>query len=401
MFDMKTNMISRVASLQKLVDFQDKNVIKVITGIRRCGKSVLLQQFRDHLVSSGIDPDKIILINFESLQYENIKNYRTFYDHIKNLIRQGRYYILLDEIQVVEHWEKTIASFQVDFDCDIYITGSNAFLMSSELATLLAGRYVEIHVFPLSFKEYISDQQEDPQVLFRDYIKYGGFPGLIEFEKREDLAKGYLDGIYNTVVVKDILSRYSFQNISLLNTILKFMIDNVGNLVSANNIADYLSSNGQKTHVDTVLNYLDAFENAFILYKAERYNLKGKRILRSPHKFYIVDSGIRNTILGFRDLDIGRVLENVVFLELKRRGFEVRVGVDDQFEIDFIATKDNEKLYIQTALSLADEKVKNRELQGLLSTKDNYRKILLSMDFHVNEEIEGVRIQNIIDFLLN
>ncbi|MCX6053831.1 MAG: ATP-binding protein [Chloroflexi bacterium] len=398
---MKTNMISRVACLQKLVDFRDKQVIKVITGIRRCGKSVLLQQFRDHLVSSGVDPDKIILINFESLQYENILNYRSFYDHIRNQIRQGRYYLLLDEIQVVEHWEKAIASFQVDFDCDIYITGSNAFLMSSELATLLAGRYVEIHVFPLSFKEYISHQQEDPQMLFRDYVKYGGFPGLIEFKKREGPAKDYLDGIYNTVVVKDILSRNSFQNVSLLNTILKFMIDNVGNLVSANNIADYLSSNGQKTHVDTVLNYLDAFENAYILYKAERYHLKGKRILRSPHKFYIVDSGIRNTILGFRDLDIGRVLENVVFLELKRRGFDVRVGVDDQFEIDFIATKDNEKLYIQTALSLADEKVKNRELQGLLSTKDNYRKILLSMDFHINEEIEGVRIQNIIDFLLN
>ena len=401
MYNMKTNMISRVACLQKLVDFQDKQVIKVITGIRRCGKSVLLQQFRDHLVSSGVDPEKIILINFESLQYENIINYRTFYDHIHTQIRQGRYYLLLDEIQVVEHWEKAIASFQVDFDCDIYITGSNAFLMSSELSTLLAGRYVEIHVFPLSFKEYISHQQENPQMLFRDYVKYGGFPGLIEFEKREDLAKDYLDGIYNTVVVKDILSRNSFQNISLLNTILKFMIDNVGNLVSANNIADYLSSNGQKTHVDTVLNYLDAFEDAYILYKAERYNLKGKRILRSPHKFYIVDSGIRNTILGFRDLDIGRVLENIVFLELKRRGYDVRVGVDDQFEIDFIATRDNEKLYIQTALSLADEKVKNRELQGLLSTKDNYRKILLSMDFHINEEIEGVSIQNIIDFLLN
>jgi len=401
MYNMKTNMISRVACLQKLVDFQDKQVIKVITGIRRCGKSVLLQQFRDHLVSSGVDPEKIILINFESLQYENIINYRTFYDHIHTQIRQGRYYLLLDEIQVVEHWEKAIASFQVDFDCDIYITGSNAFLMSSELSTLLAGRYVEIHVFPLSFKEYISHQQENPQMLFRDYVKYGGFPGLIEFEKREDLAKDYLDGIYNTVVVKDILSRNSFQNISLLNTILKFMIDNVGNLVSANNIADYLSSNGQKTHVDTVLNYLDAFEDAYILYKAERYNLKGKRILRSPHKFYIVDSGIRNTILGFRDLDIGRVLENIVFLELKRRGYDVRVGVDDQFEIDFIATRDNEKLYIQTTLSLADEKVKNRELQGLLSTKDNYRKILLSMDFHINEEIEGVSIQNIIDFLLN
>ncbi|OGN74468.1 MAG: ATPase [Chloroflexi bacterium GWB2_49_20] len=394
-------MISRVAYLKKLIEFRDKKVIKVITGIRRCGKSVLLQQFRDQLISSGVDPKKIILMNFESLQYENIENYKIFYDHIRNQIQQGRYYLLLDEIQVVDRWEKAIASFQVDFDCDIYITGSNAFLLSSDLATFISGRYVEIHIFPLSFKETLSIQRDDPQLLFRDYIKYGGFPGLVEFEKREDLAKEYLDGIYNTVVVKDILSRNNFQNISLLNLILKFMIDNVGNLVSANNIADYLSSNGQKTHVDTVLNYLEAFEKAFILYKADRYNLKGKRILRSPQKFYIVDSGIRNAILGFRDLDIGRVLENIVYLELKRRGFDVRVGVDDQFEIDFIATKDDEKLYIQTALSLADEKVKNREFQGLLSIKDNYRKILLSMDFHISEEIEGISFQNIIDFLLN
>lgn len=398
---MITNMIPRVAYLKKLIEFRDKKVIKVITGIRRCGKSVLLQQFRDQLISSGVDPNKIILINFESLQYENLENYKIFYDHIRSQIQKGRYYLLLDEIQVVDRWEKAIASLQVDFDCDIYITGSNAFLLSSDLATFISGRYVEIHIFPLSFKENLSIQRDDPQLLFRDYIKYGGFPGLVEFEKREDLAKDYLDGIYNTVVVKDILSRNNFQNISLLNMILKFMIDNVGNLVSANNIADYLSSNGQKTHVDTVLNYLEAFENAYILYKAERFNLKGKRILRSPHKYYIVDSGIRNAILGFRDLDIGRVLENIVYLELKRRGFDVRVGVDDQFEIDFIATRDDEKLYIQTALSLADEKVKNREFQGLLSIKDNYRKILLSMDYHINEEIEGIIVQNIMDFLLN
>lgn len=394
-------MIIRDAYLQKLIDFQDKNVIKVITGIRRCGKSVLLQQFRDHLVSSGISTDKIILINFESLQYENIANYKSFYDYIHDLIHEGRYYLLLDEIQVVEHWEKALASFQVDFDCDIYITGSNAFLMSSELATLIAGRYVEIHIFPLSFKEIVSQQQEDPQIVFRDYIKYGGFPGVIELEKSEDLTRDYLDGIYNTVVVKDILTRNNFQNIGLLNTILKFMVDNVGNLISANNIADYLSSNGQKTHVDTVLNYLEAFENAYILYKAERYNLKGKRILRSPHKNYIVDSGIRNMLLGFRDLDIGRVLENIIYIELRRRGYDVRVGVDDQFEIDFIATKNDEKLYIQTTLSLTDEKVKNRELRGLLSIRDNYPKILLSMDFHINEEIDGISIQNILDFLLN
>jgi len=397
----KANMISREIYLLKLIDFRDKRVIKVITGIRRCGKSVLLQQFRDHLVSSGVDPNKIILINFESLQYENFANYKNFYDHIRNQIQQGRYYLLLDEIQAVEHWEKALASFQVDFDCDIYITGSNAFLLSSELATLIAGRYVEIHLFPLSFKEVMSQQKEDPQTLFRDYIKYGGFPGLVELEKRENLVKDYLDGIYNTVVIKDILSRNNFQKISLLNTILKFMIDNVGNLVSANNIADYLSSNGQTTHVDTVLNYLEAFENAYILYKAERYHLKGKRILRSPQKFYIVDSGIRNTILGFRDLDIGRVLENIVYIELRRRGYDVKVGVDEQFEIDFIATRDDEKLYIQTTLSLADEKVKNLELQTLLSIKDNYRKILLSMDFHINEVIEGISIQNIIDVLIN
>ncbi|MBA3072331.1 MAG: ATP-binding protein [Anaerolineae bacterium] len=394
-------MISRDVYLKKLIDFQDKNVIKVITGIRRCGKSVLLQQFRDHLFSSGINSDNIILINFESLQYESITNYKSFYDYIRNLIREGRYYLLLDEIQAVEHWEKALASFQVDFDCDIYITGSNAFLLSSELATLIAGRYVEIHIFPLSFKEIVSQQKQDSQTVFRDYLKYGGFPGLVEYEKKEDLAREYLDGIYNSVVVKDILTQNKFQSISILNAILKFMIDNVGNLISANNIADYLSSNGQKTHVDTVINYLEAFENAYILYKTERYNLKGKRILRSPHKYYIVDSGIRNTILGFRDLDIGRVLENIVYLELRRRGYDVRVGVDDQFEIDFIATKNDEKLYVQTTLSLADDKVKYRELQGLLSIKDNYRKILLSMDYHVNEETEGIRIQNIIDFLLN
>ena len=397
----RNSMITRDVYLKKLIDFRDKNVIKVITGIRRCGKSVLLQQFRDHLISSGISSEKIILLNFESLQYENITNYKNFYDYIHNLIHQGRHYLLLDEIQAVEHWEKALASFLVDFDCDIYITGSNAFLLSSDLATLIAGRYVEIHIFPLSFKEIVSQQQENPQTLFREYIKFGGFPGLIELEKNEDFVRDYLDGIYSTVVVKDIFTRNKIQNISLLNTILKFMIDNVGNLISANNIADYLSSNGQKTHVDTVLNYLEAFENAYILYKAERYDLKGKRILRSPQKFYIVDSGIRNTLLGFRDLDIGRVLENIIYLELRRRGYDVRVGVDKQFEIDFIATKNDEKLYVQTILSLADEKVKYRELKGLLSIKDNYQKILLSMDFHINEEADGIRIQNIIEFLLN
>jgi len=338
-----------------------------------------------------VDQNNIILMNFESLQYENIANFKNLYDYVRTHIRQGRSYFLLDEIQGVEHWEKAIASFQVDFDCDIYITGSNEFLLSSELATYIAGRYVEIHMFPLSFKKYISQRKGDPNALIREYLRYGGFPGLLELDKRDDLVRDYLEGIYNTVVVKDIISRNNIHDVDLLEAILKFMIDNVGNLASANNIADYLTSNGRKTHVDTVLNYLESFEKAFILYKAERYNLKGKRILRSPHKYYIVDSGIRNATLGFRELDIGYVLENIVYLELRRRGFDVRVGVDDSFEVDFIATKDDEKIYYQVTLSLADEKVKNRELEGLLSIKDNY----------LDEEIKGIRLQNIVEFLLS
>lgn len=393
-------MINRKTYLEKLIAFKDKQIIKVITGIRRCGKSVLLQQFNDYLLQSGVSSEQILLLNFESMKYDTITNHRALYEFIREHIQPGRTYLLLDEIQEVNGWEKTVASVQLDFDCDIYITGSNAYLLSSELATHIAGRYVEIHMLPLSFKEYMSTKNGNASDHFRTFLRYGGFPGVLELEERDELIRDYLDGVYNTIVVKDILTRNRFQDVDLLDLLLKFMIDNVGNLVSANNIANYLTSSGRQTHVNTVLDYLRAYEQAFILYRAERYNLKGKRILRSPDKFYIIDSGIRNARLGFRDLDIGFMIENLVYFELLRRGYDVKVGVDERFEVDFIATRQDEKVYYQVTLSLVDKMVLERELKGLLSIRDNYPKVLLSMDFHMDEEIKGIHLQNIIDFLL-
>lgn len=394
-------MVRREIYLNKLADFKDKNVIKVITGIRRCGKSVLLQQYHDQLVENGVDKEKIIMINFESLQFENIKSYQALYQHIRERITDNRTtYILLDEIQEVKGWEKALASFQVDFKCDIYITGSNAHMLSSELATYISGRFVEVHLFPLSFQEYLDAGSLNADKAFNHYLDYGGFPGLLELSKREDSIRDYMEGIYNTVVVKDIIVRNNIKEVDLLESILLYMIDNIGNLISANNIANYLTSNGRKTYTSTVIDYISALENAFILYKAERYNIKGKRLLNAPYKYYIVDIGMRNITLGRREMDIGRVLENIVYLELVRRGYDLRIGVDSTFEIDFIASRGSEKNYYQVCLSITDDKVKDRELRGLQKIKDNYPKYLMTMDYHINEEITGIKLLNIKDFLL-
>jgi len=393
-------MIIREKQLSQLITYKSSHIVKVITGIRRCGKSFLLQQFFNHLLQEGVPPGNIHLINFESLQYEHLKDYKSLYSYINDKLQAGKNYILLDEIQEVTGWEKAIASFQVDLDCDITLTGSNAFLLSSDLSTYIAGRYVEIHLLPLSFKEYQGNFNEEPQALFRRYLRFGGFPGLLELPIHDEAARNFLDGIFNTIVVKDIIARNNFRDVDLLEAILAFMFDNIGNLVSANNIANYLSSNGRLTSSRTVVDYLEAMQRAFILYKAARYNLKGKRILNSPHKYYLADIGLRNALLGFRDFDLGYVLENIVFLELIRRGYDIRVGVNDSQEVDFVATKDEEKVYFQVALSLADERVLARELKSLLSINDNYPKFLLSMDYHIEEQIQGIKLLNIIDFLL-
>lgn len=395
-------MIKRSNYLKTLLNYKDTSIIKVITGIRRCGKSILMKQYQELLISENVGKDQIIYVNFESLQYDELKDYKLLYEYVeKKIHRDKKCYILLDEIQKVSEWEKSLSSFQVDFDCDLYITGSNAYLLSSELSTLLSGRYVEIHVFPLSFKEYNTIENSlVKQEKFNQFIKYGGFPGLIEFEDISDVRLNYLEGIYNTVIVKDIIARTKVTDVDLLNRILCYLLDNVGNLISANKIANYLTTNSRKTATNTVVDYLKAFENAFVLYRAQRYRIKGKQLLQSPDKYYVVDVSLRSMVHSHEQYDIGRILENVVYIELIRRGYKVHVGADNKFEIDFIASLSDEKAYYQVSLSIADENVREREISGLLSIKDNYPKFLLTMDYRPEENIKGIQHKNIIDFLL-
>lgn len=395
-------MILRQDYLKKLIDFKDKNLIKVITGIRRCGKSVLMGQFKAHLIEIGIDEGQIIHLNFESLKYEHLKNYASLYAYIMEQAGdRGRVYILLDEIQEVDGWEKTLSSLQVDLDCDLYITGSNAKLLSSELATYISGRYVEIHMLPLSFKEVAANHADEPmQQSFNRFTRYGGFPGLTEMGDNEALARDYLIGIYNTIIVKDVISRNNFRDVDLINLIVKFVTDNIGNLMSATKIADYLTSSGRKTHASTVNDYLQALENAFAIYKVDRYSIKGKQLLKAPYKYYVADLGLRGTALGFREMDLGRVIENVVFLELVRRGYHVFVGADQSFEVDFIAEKGQERIYYQVSLSIVDDNVKRREVGGLLKIPDNFPKVLITMDYHAGETDSGIELVNLLDFLL-
>ncbi len=400
-------MIRRDKTLNNLIDFKDKKVIKVITGIRRCGKSTLLNQYRDYLFTSGIEEKQVVSLNFESVRWEHLNTYRELYDYVQQQRRERELespekivYLLLDEIQQVDQWEKALASFQVDFPCDIVVTGSNAYLLSSELATRIAGRYVEIHLLPLSFEEYVSGA-ENQQDTFDQYLRYGGFPGLLELDGPSTLKRQYLEGIYHTVVVKDILARTKVSNAEMLERILRYLAMHAGSLISANKVADYLTSNGEKTYASTVTEYLRAFENTYVVYKAERYDLRGKRMLRSPNKYYLADTGLRRLFFNAAGEDTGRMLENVVFLELKRRGYDVMTGVDHPGEIDFVAVRGQERHYFQVSLSITDENVRVRELGVLQRLSDSYPKTLLTMDYRPEENVEGIRIQRITDFLLH
>lgn len=397
-------MKKRDLYLNKLIQFKDKQFIKVITGIRRCGKSTLLKLFRKYLLENDVSEKQIIYINFESMQFDDIKNYKLLYEYIKkHIVKDSRTYLLLDEIQEVVHWEKSVNSFLVDFNVDIYITGSNAWLLSSELSTLLSGRYVEIKMLPLSFKEYIEFMEEpsgDIEKDFQSYLRYGGLPPIIELNNNFDMIQLFLSGIYNTVLMKDIVQRNTVRDPALLDNLVRFLADNVGNSISTKKISDYLTSAGRKTTPATIDNYLQMLEKAFIFYRANRYDIKGKLYLKTQEKYYIVDTGIRNNLLGLRNMDYGHILENVVYLELLRRGFDVYIGKIGNMEVDFIAVKANKKIYYQVSASILDEKTKNRELRSLMSIPDQYDKILLTMDRPYVEDFEGIKWVNIIDFLL-
>jgi len=399
-------MKNRDLYLNQLIKFRDKKLIKVITGLRRSGKSTLLSLFENHLIASGVDKEHIIRMNFESFEFDEITSYKELHAYINARIidKNEKHYILLDEVQQVSSWEKVINSFLVDVNVDIYITGSNAYLLSSELSTLLSGRYVEIKMLPLSFKEYLdfleSDTENNLPEKFNQYLQYGGLPTVVELLDNPDTIGAFLEGIYNTVLMKDVIERNSVRDAALLENILKFIAANIGSIVSTKKICDYLTSSGRKTTSDTIDNYLKMLENAFIIYKANRYDLKGKMFLKTLEKYYIVDMGIRNQLNGLRNTDYGHVLENIVYLELLRRGYEVSIGKVGTLEVDFVATKPDEKIYYQVSATIMDEKTRERELRSLESISDNYPKYILTMDQTVFNDYSGIKVINIIDFLL-
>lgn len=399
-------MKNRDLYLNQLIKFKDKKLIKVITGLRRSGKSTLLSLFENHLITSGVDRNHIIRMNFESFEFDEITNYKELHEYINKRILDPnkRHYILLDEVQQVSSWERVINSFLVDANVDIFITGSNAYLLSSELSTLLSGRYVEIKMQPLSFKEYLefldSDKEMSLPEKFNQYLEYGGLPTIVELLDNPDTIGPFLEGIYNTVLMKDVIERNGVRDAALLESILKFIAANIGSIVSTKKISDYLTSSGRKTTSDTIDNYLKMLENAFIIYKANRYDLKGKMFLKTLEKYYIVDIGIRNKLIGLRNTDYGHVLENIVYLELLRRGYEVTIGKIGSLEVDFVASKPKEKIYYQVSATIMDEKTRERELRPLESISDNYPKYILTMDQTVFNDYSGIRVKNIIDFLL-
>ena len=398
-------MIVRQMYLNRLIDAKDTEFIKVITGVRRSGKSTLLLMFKDYLIKENISEDSIIHINFESAIYDDIKNYKDLYNYIKSNISTNKTYILLDEVQNVESWEKGVNSLKVDFDVDIYITGSNAYLLSSELSTLLSGRYIEIKMYPLSFSEFLQFNnyyKNDLDNKFNEYLKYGGLPAIALIKDKPDLVMSYLNDIYNTIVKKDIIDRNGIKDTALLENIIKYLASNIGSPVSSNKISDYLNSNKitKKSNHQTIDNYLNMLEKSFIMYKADRSDIRNKTILKTLGKYYISDIGIRNIILGFRNIDEGHLLENVVYLELLRRGYKVNIGKSLDYEVDFVAENPNEIIYYQVAKTISSEDVKNREIRSLESISDNYEKVILTMDKTIVNDYNGIKVINLIDWLL-
>lgn len=404
--------IPRPYYLNKLIEFKDKDIVKIVTGIRRCGKSTLLDLFVDYLLSTGVNKKNILQMNLESLKFSNILDYKSFYDYVsKQIVQDEHNYLIFDELQSVTYWEKSVESFRLDFDVDIYITGSNSYLLSSEFSTLMSGRYVEIRMLPLSFKEFLSfyyfDETNTIEDKFQKYLQIGGMPILRQFDFNLPRINETLEGIYSTVIIRDILERNKATDQLLLKKLTLFLADNIGSINSPNRIGNFLSSEGSidkgKNNVaaKTVDKYIDMLCSAFIFYSVGRYDIKGKQLLKTLAKNYIIDIGFRNMLLGYRDADRGHILENIVYLELLRRDYRVSIGKVGDCEVDFVAEKPNEKLYIQVTETMAGEETRMRELRPLKLISDNYEKIVLSMDKDYINSYDGIKSKNIIDFLLN
>ncbi len=392
-------MLERRQYLDKLIKLRNKQIIKVVTGVRRCGKSTLLLQFQEYLRGEGVEERQIIYLNFEKIENEPLHDYHVLYDYVKSRLQPGKMtYIFLDEIQAVPGFQKAVDSLFVLEQTDLYITGSNAHMLSGELATLLSGRYMEIQMLPLSFAEYYELTGGDRRDAWNRYFKNGGFPYTAYIEEA-DIRRDYLQGIYHTVLLKDIVERKKIQDVTLLESVIRFLVDNTGNIVSSKKIADSLTSCGRKTTSATVENYIRALEESFILYRADRYDVKGKQYLKSLEKYYVVDQGLRGLICGGQRRDVGHVLENIVYLELRRLGYQVFIGKVGNQEIDFIAMKEDNRVYYQVSASILDPQTFQREIAPLKMINDHYSKWIVTMD-EVPMGEDGIRQINVIDFLL-
>ena len=438
MLKQNENLKPRDIYLNQLIAFQDTEPVKVVTGIRRCGKSSLLKLMQRHLIDSGIQEEQILAMNFESMEYRDM-DVRAFYNQVKGRVLPNRkMYLFFDELQRLEQWEDAVNSFRVDFDCDIYITGSNAYLLSSEYSTYLGGRYVEIKMLPLSFKEFLGfhgyevrdyktptgetkrrayDSNGEIALwedLFEAFMHYGGMPGIADVGLEQDKALALLDGIYSTIVVRDILEREKrwgqrqITDAVLLRKIILFLADNIGNNTSLNSISNTLVSEKMledrmrqgKPATQTIAAYVGALQEAHMFYEIKRFDVKGKAELKTLGKYYIVDIGLRNYLLGYRDVDTGHIIENIVYFELLRRGFDVAVGKVGDKEIDFIAAKDDVKVYYQVTDDMTAESTRNRELAPLMAVRDNYEKVVIAMSTNSTASVEGIKIVRLIDFLL-
>lgn len=395
-------MINREEYLKKLINFKDKELIKVITGIRRCGKSTLFELYINYLLENGIKEDQIIRLNLEDPVYYDLDNYLKLYNYIKEKIDSSRMnYIFIDEVQNIPEFQKAVDGLYIQKNVDLYITGSNAHLLSGELATLLSGRYVEIKMLPLSFKEYCSAlPNENIDRVYQKYISRGSFPYTLKLDDIDDVDM-YIKGIYDSIVLKDVMARKKFQDMQMLQSIINFMLDNIGNLFSTNKIADTMTSNGRKITVHTVESYLSALTESFILYKATRYDIKGKQYLKTGDKYYVSDLGLRYFLLGRKEQGRGHILENVVYLELLRRGYEVYIGKVDEYEIDFVAINSKGIQYYQVAETVRSEETLEREIRSLDMIKDHYPKYLLTMDMDPETTYNGIIKKNVLDWLLD
>lgn len=396
-------MIQRKEYLKKLIAFRDKQLIKVVTGVRRCGKSTLLKMYQEWLREQGVEASRIISINFEDIDYEELTDYRKLYDYLKEHLNPERMtYIFLDEIQNVADFPKVVDSLYIKNNVDIYMTGSNAYMLSSEIATLISGRYVQIEMLPFSFKEYMEStgSMNDRGVKYTEYLENSSFPQTLELKGQPDEIRDYLEGLYNTIVVKDIVNRKKITDTMMLKSLLRFVFDNIGNPLSSKKIADTMTSAGRKIDVKTVEKYLEALTESYILYQAKRYNIKGKQYLKTLEKYYVVDVGLRFMLLGSKQMNAGHILENVVYLELLRRGYDVYVGKINEFEVDFVAQNSRGTSYFQVALTVRDEKTLQRELRPLQSIRDHYPKMILTLDEDPETQYDGIRRVNARDWLL-